>query len=116
MSSPRAPPNTRAAPAGWRACGIDSVFLPGTQKHEIARLGFKYVMKNPKEDPEKRRQAAASPLQLLDYRCHTPGGRIGTGYTPQVRAGAWARGGATSWVLAAWSRWGHVKGAPLQPP
>lgn len=71
-------------PADWRPCGVDSIFLPGTQKHGIARLGFKYVMKSPREDPEKQPLPVASPLQLLDYRCHAPGGKLGTAYPPQV--------------------------------
>jgi hypothetical protein len=27
--------------ASWRPCGADSLFLPGTQKFEVARLGFR---------------------------------------------------------------------------
>ena len=32
--------------ASWRPCGVDSLFLPGTQKFEIARLGFRCVRKH----------------------------------------------------------------------
>jgi hypothetical protein len=25
----------------WRPCGVDSLFLPGTQKFEVERLGYR---------------------------------------------------------------------------
>lgn len=33
--------------ASWRPCGVDSLFLPGTQKFEVERLGFRYVYHTP---------------------------------------------------------------------
>jgi hypothetical protein len=33
--------NDQAYGSSWRPCGVDSLFLPGTQKHEVARLGYK---------------------------------------------------------------------------
>ncbi|KAI8464996.1 MAG: hypothetical protein J3K34DRAFT_380094 [Monoraphidium minutum] len=78
--------NDQAYGSSWRPCGVDSIFLPGTQKHEIQRLGFKYVMKSPKTAPDGRPSRGASPLQLLDYRCHVPGGALGTAYPPRVAA------------------------------
>jgi hypothetical protein len=32
--------NDQAYGSSWRPCGVDSLFLPGTQKFEITRLGF----------------------------------------------------------------------------
>lgn len=76
--------NDQAYGSSWRPCGVDSIFLPGTQKHEVARLGYRYVMKKPEYFPPKHPRGFADPLQLLDYRCHAPGGKIGTKYPPPV--------------------------------
>ncbi|KIY99485.1 hypothetical protein MNEG_8476 [Monoraphidium neglectum] len=76
--------NDQAYGSSWRPCGVDSIFLPGTQKFEISRLGFNYVMKAPHDSPAQDYSRAASPLQLLDYRCHAPGAKLGTDYPPQV--------------------------------
>eukprot|EP00775_Hariotina_reticulata_P011364 gene11364-11513_t len=32
--------NDQCYGSGWRPCGADSLFLPGTQKFEVARLGY----------------------------------------------------------------------------
>ena len=96
--------------SSWRACGADSIFLPGTQKHEVARSGFNYTMKRAASNSSgggasagsggsaARPSEGASPLQLLDYRCHVAragiggsesgsgGGVIGTAYPPRVAA------------------------------
>jgi hypothetical protein len=47
-----------------------------------------YVMKKPEYAPPKApQQAGPDPLQLLDYRCHAPGGSIGTRFPRPVRGG-----------------------------
>jgi len=33
--------NDQCFGSGWRPCGADSLFLPGTQKFEVARLGYR---------------------------------------------------------------------------
>ena len=64
----------------WRVCGVDSLFLPTTQKHAINQLGFAYVMKNSKEQP----RAEVALQHAYDYRCHVPGGAIGKDFPPAV--------------------------------
>lgn len=78
--------NDQSYGASWRPCGVDSLFLPGTQKYEIERLGFSYVMKKPEYAPPQAPSKHLDPLQLLDYRCHLPEGRtsLGTAYPKQV--------------------------------
>jgi hypothetical protein len=88
--------------AGWRPCGVDSIFLPGTQKFEISRLGFNYVMKAPHDSPAQDYSRAASPLQLLDYRCHAPGAKLGTDYPPQVLRNTGRFHGFTGGVCGHW--------------
>lgn len=68
----------------WRPCGASSLFLPTTRKFEEVIHGAAYVRGR---DPAASRPATAlSPLLLLDYRCHAPGGAIGTAYPPAFRA------------------------------
>jgi hypothetical protein len=44
-----------------------------------------YVLKKPEYAPPKVPQQQLDPLQLLDYRCHSPGGKLGTAYPKPVR-------------------------------
>jgi hypothetical protein len=77
--------NDQAHATAWRDCGIDSMLIPTTQKYEINRLGYFYVMKYPPEDPPKDRDTgSANPMILLDYRCHVDGGKIGKNYWPKL--------------------------------
>jgi hypothetical protein len=64
----------------WRVCGVDSLFLPTTQKYMINLLGYWYVMKH-----HKHPQRSISPQIWLDYRCHAEGGAIGRRYPPRVQ-------------------------------
>lgn len=63
-----------------------------------------HVLKKPNNKPRKRPRTWANALQMLDYRCHVPGGVIGTAYPPHVSGCWWQR------VLL----WGHVCGALWQ--
>jgi len=59
----------------------NSMFLPGTQKYEIYRVGYAAVCCGnlpPGNCPG--RPTPSSPESLLDYRCHAPGGKIGMDY------------------------------------
>jgi hypothetical protein len=47
-------------------------------------LGCSHVLKKPNNRPRRRPRRYANALQLLDYRCHVPGGEIGTAYPPHV--------------------------------
>jgi len=63
----------------------NSMFIPGTQKYEIYRIGYNAVCCGnlpPGNCPG--RPGPASPETLLDYRCHAPGGKIGFEYPPGV--------------------------------
>jgi hypothetical protein len=66
---------------GWRVCGVDSLFLPTTQKYMINLLGYWYVMKWSARPP----RSTVSPQVSLDYRCHAEGGAIGRNYPPRVK-------------------------------
>lgn len=71
---------------GWRVCGVDSLFLPTTQKYMINLLGWQYVMKHPHDSPrEFPPQDNLSAQIALDYRCHASGGAIGRNYPAQVK-------------------------------
>ena len=65
---------------------LNSMFLPGTQKYEIYRLGYGAVCcKNlPGEYAVNcpGTVLTSSPEALLDYRCHVPGGVFGTRLPP----------------------------------
>jgi hypothetical protein len=63
----------------WRVCGVDSLFLPTTQKHTINVLGYGYTMKMATAPHERFALQHA-----LDYRCHVAGGVIGVNYPPLV--------------------------------
>lgn len=77
------------------ATDVPLAYSAPPQKFEIARLGWEYVMKRPREAPPRApvRGRGASPLQLLDYRCHVPDGVMGTAYPPEVRCDGGGRGG-----------------------
>jgi len=47
-------------------------------------LCLSYVMKKPEYAPPAHPAPSADPLQLLDYRCHAPGGAVGTNYPKQA--------------------------------
>uniref|UniRef100_A0A7S0QZM7 PI3K/PI4K catalytic domain-containing protein n=1 Tax=Pyramimonas obovata TaxID=1411642 RepID=A0A7S0QZM7_9CHLO len=59
----------------------NSMFLPGTQKFEIYRIGYEAVCCGnlpPGNCPGK--PTASAPESLLDYRCHVPGGKMAFDY------------------------------------
>ena len=66
--------------------GVNSMFLPGTQKYEIYRIGYPSVccanMPGLFEVNCPGVIGASSPEALLDYRCHVPGGAFGTALPP----------------------------------
>ncbi|GMH38170.1 hypothetical protein BSKO_06054 [Bryopsis sp. KO-2023] len=64
----------------WRPCGIDSIFIPTTQKFQVSHLGHYYIMKQ-SDAPRK----TPSPTLLLDYRCHVEGQRMGTDFPPPIK-------------------------------
>ena len=70
--------NLQAMKYNWEKCSTDSIFLPGTQKNEVARFGGNMVFK--KIGAKLRR--SINPTLLLDYRCYVPGGEVGTNYPP----------------------------------
>eukprot|EP00887_Chlorella_sp_A99_P007491 scaffold2.g7491.t1 len=84
----------------WRTCGFDSIFLPLTQKHAINVHGYQSCPNPPPTPtpqptsprqfwiirsryPNARPKGYPNPQLFFDYRCHAPGGRVGTrGYPP----------------------------------
>lgn len=64
----------------WRPCGVSSLFLPTTRKFEELIHGAAYV--RGRDPVAVRPDTALTPALLLDYRCHAPGGAIGTDYPP----------------------------------
>eukprot|EP00892_Ulva_mutabilis_P003338 jgi/Ulvmu1/1376/UM011_0104.1 len=70
---------------GWRVCGVDSIFLPTTQKYMINLLGWAYVMKHPPGQPQQTPAGELSAQVALDYRCHAPRGAIGLNYPERVK-------------------------------
>ena len=61
----------------------NSCFLPGSFYYERARVGVEHIG-NKARPPVTHHW----PQLLLDYRCHVPGGAIGTNYPPKVRSQA----------------------------
>ncbi|KAG2429084.1 hypothetical protein HXX76_011324 [Chlamydomonas incerta] len=76
--------NDQVYATAWRRCGIDSLLVPTTQKFMINHLGFFYVLKYPQKNPPRGPAKFLSPLLLMDYRCHVPGGAIGKSFTPEL--------------------------------
>ncbi|EFJ49782.1 hypothetical protein VOLCADRAFT_104229 [Volvox carteri f. nagariensis] len=76
--------NDQVYATAWRKCGIDSLLVPTTQKFMINHLGFFYVLKYPQKNPPRGPAKFLSPLLLLDYRCHVPGGAIAKNFTPEL--------------------------------
>lgn len=72
--------NLQAMKFNWEKCAADSIFLPGTQKNEIARFGGNMVFKKPRAKMKR----SINPMLLLDYRCYVPGGKIGLDYPPEL--------------------------------
>eukprot|EP00241_Pyramimonas_parkeae_P002315 CAMPEP_0114225066 /NCGR_PEP_ID=MMETSP0058-20121206/455_1 /TAXON_ID=36894 /ORGANISM="Pyramimonas parkeae, CCMP726" /LENGTH=534 /DNA_ID=CAMNT_0001335609 /DNA_START=97 /DNA_END=1701 /DNA_ORIENTATION=- len=65
---------------------LNSMFIPGTQKFEIYRVGYGAVCCGnlpPGNCPG--RVTPSSPETLMDYRCHVAGGSIGFNYPPGVK-------------------------------
>ncbi|KNC54281.1 uncharacterized protein AMSG_10260 [Thecamonas trahens ATCC 50062] len=65
---------------GDNPLAVNSILLPFTSKYGIHRLSFEFLFKNmpmPTYD---------DPTVTLDYRCHTPGGRIGVVFPPPLRS------------------------------
>ena len=58
----------------------NSCFLPGSYYFERARVGVEHIT-NATKPPVSYHW----PQLLLDYRCHVPGGAIGTNYPPKLR-------------------------------
>lgn len=61
--------------------GLDSVFFASTISFERNRVGNEHLFNNSKPYVTHH-----WPQNTLDYRCHVPGGAIGTNYPPKVRA------------------------------
>ena len=72
----------------------NSLFLPSTNFFARNRLGFPYLhccslrstCPKPKPPLCPGRHTLYWPALLLDYRCHTPRGRIGFAYPPRMRS------------------------------
>ncbi len=60
--------------------GLDSVFFASTMSFERNRVGNDHVF-----DKTKPMKSHHWPQNTLDYRCHVPGGAIGTNLPPDVR-------------------------------
>ncbi|PNW72358.1 hypothetical protein CHLRE_16g672049v5 [Chlamydomonas reinhardtii] len=73
--------NLQALQFSWVNCAVDSIFLPGTQKNMIIRWGGNIVGKARGAKPRR----SVNPMVVLDYRCYTPGGQLGTNYDPQLK-------------------------------
>ncbi|KAG2488696.1 hypothetical protein HYH03_012697 [Edaphochlamys debaryana] len=73
--------NLQALTYDWQNCIMDSIFLPGTQKHAIIRWGGSIVWKA----KGAKRKRSVNPMVVMDYRCFVEGGKIGTNYPPQVK-------------------------------
>ncbi|MEW5319050.1 MAG: hypothetical protein WDW38_010226 [Sanguina aurantia] len=73
--------NQQALKFNWVKCGVDSIFLPGTQENEIVRFGGDWVGKRRGGAPRRY----ANPMILLDYRCYVPNGLIGRAYPPALK-------------------------------
>jgi hypothetical protein len=58
----------------------NSCFFPGSFYYERVRVGVEHIANN-----ERPQVAHHWPQLLLDYRCHVPGGAIGTNYPPKAR-------------------------------
>ncbi|MEW5300995.1 MAG: hypothetical protein WDW36_003881 [Sanguina aurantia] len=76
--------NDQVFKTAWRACGIDSMIVPTTQKFMINHLGFFYVLKYPTDSPPDTWNKVVNPLLLLDYRCHVEGGEIQKNFPPAL--------------------------------
>jgi hypothetical protein len=63
--------------------GLNSMLLPGSFYHERNRIGNGHM-----DNRSKALTTHRWPLLLLDYRCHVPGGAIGTAFPPQARVTA----------------------------
>ncbi|KAK3255550.1 hypothetical protein CYMTET_35274 [Cymbomonas tetramitiformis] len=73
--------NDQGLADAWRPCQVDSIFLPTTEKFEIARAGWRHIGSKGKEPMAKH----PNPLRILDYRCHVTGGAIGKDYPPNLK-------------------------------
>jgi hypothetical protein len=75
---------------GAGQAGVNSMFLPGTQKYEIYRIGYPAVccanMPGLFEVNCPGTIGPSSPEALLDYRCHVPRGAFGTALPPGMAA------------------------------
>jgi hypothetical protein len=60
--------------------GLDSVFFASTISFERNRVGNEHLFNHSKPYVTHH-----WPQNTLDYRCHVPGGAIGTNYPPKVR-------------------------------
>ena len=67
--------------------GLDSVFFPSTISFERNRVGNEHIFNRSKPTVSHH-----WPQNTLDYRCHVPGGAIGTALPPKMRecVAAWA--------------------------
>ncbi|EEH58539.1 uncharacterized protein MICPUCDRAFT_56448 [Micromonas pusilla CCMP1545] len=68
---------------------VNSMFLPGGQKFEVYRIGYAAVCcGNYPGGAEKNCPGKIDPISapevLMDYRCHVPGGFVGTAFPPGV--------------------------------
>lgn len=59
----------------------NSAFMPGSFYYERSRVGVEHIANNARPQVTHH-----WPQLLLDYRCHVPGGAIGTSYPPKARA------------------------------
>ena len=60
--------------------GLDSVFFASTISFERNRVGNEHLFNH-----SKKYVTHHWPQNTLDYRCHVPGGAIGSNYPPKVR-------------------------------
>eukprot|EP00899_Mesostigma_viride_P009794 jgi/Mesvir1/18816/Mv04308-RA.1 len=68
---------------------LNSIFLPGTQKYEIYRIGYNAVccgnLPGRMEDKCPGKKVPSSPDVMFDFRCHVPGGVVGKKYPKRMK-------------------------------
>ncbi|KAG1676217.1 hypothetical protein FOA52_006434 [Chlamydomonas sp. UWO 241] len=71
-------------------CSQDTIFIPGTRYHSVMRVGFRkelanYYRKIRRTQPDLC-HGLVNPSFVMDYRCTTPSGTLGTSYPPSLGA------------------------------
>jgi hypothetical protein len=69
-------------------CSQDTIFVPGTRYHSVMRIGFRKELANFYRKARRTTPGLchgwANPGFVVDYRCTTPSGTLGTAYPPTL--------------------------------